>query len=921
MATHNIRKPRDIIDRKDLVVRLDDLAATDLKPHEKRRELLALLKESLRQGRAEVERRCLEEHVSGAVTVRENCYLMDQLVVTLYDFVTHHVFEPGVRTKGEAISLLAVGGYGRGELSPFSDLDLLFLLPYKATPYSEQVVEYMLYILWDLGLKVGHATRSIDDCVRLSRQDITIRTALLEARWLWGDQTLAEEFRQRFWAEVVQGSGMSFVEQKLAERDARHDRLGDSRYVLEPNVKEDKGGLRDLHTLFWIAKYLYGISDVRELVDLGVLNGPTARKFIKAQTFLWTVRCHLHYLTGRAEDRLTFDLQKEIAGRLGYTDHTGAVAVERFMKHYFLIAKDVGDLTRIFCAVLEEQNKRRPKFSFRRKRQIDGFVVDGDRIAVPAEDTFAKDPLQIMRLFRVAQVHDVDIHPNTLKLVTENLKLVTRLRRSRAANALFLEMLTDPHEVEVTLRRLNESGVFGRFIPEFGQVVAQMQYDMYHVYTTDEHTIRAVGILHRIERGDLADELPVATHVFPTVQSRRALYVAVLMHDIAKGRGVDHSQLGAEMAQKLGPRLGLTPEETETVSWLVLHHLAMSRIAFKRDIDDPQTILDFAGLVQSPERLKLLLILTCADIRAVGPNVWNGWKAALLRELYYRTLDALSGGLSVEARDRRVERKKEQLREVLADWTEAEIESFLQLGYPNYWLIYDTMTHLRHARLVRAAQESEAPLTVEIIPLPDRDVAEITIYVADHPGLFSSITGAIALLGCDIVDAKIITLTNGMALDTLSIHDPKGELPVSTDKQDRLRQSIHDVLTGKVDLARELEARPSALPSRTHVFAVPPRVIVDNSVSKTHTVIEVNGRDRPGFLYDVARTLNELGLQIASAHITTYGERVVDVFYVKDVFGMKVDHRTKLRQIRDRLVSVLEAKDQSKAAALKRKAG
>lgn len=902
-----IRKPRAIIDRKDLTITLEDLAARDLKPQERRKELLATLKAAYKDGTAEVRRRCLEEKANGAVTVRENCYLMDQLIITLYDFTLRHVYPKGVRTKGEHLCLMAVGGYGRGELAPASDIDLLFLLPYKATPHSEQVVEFMLYILWDLGLKVGHATRSIDECLRLSTQDITIRTAVLEARWLWGDRALADEMRQRYQAEVVAGSGMAFVEAKLAERDARHDRLGDSRYLLEPNVKEDKGGLRDLHTLFWIARYLYNITDMRDLVERGIVSAPVARRFTKARNFLWTVRCHLHYLTGRAEDRLTFDLQKTIAAALGYTDHAGAQGVERFMKHYFLIAKDVGDLTRIFCAVLEEGNKRKPRLGFlRRKREVEGFLIEGGRITVPDPALFETDPLALLKLFRLAQTATLDIHPEALKLVTENLKRVSKLRQNPEANALFLDMLCDPVAAEVTLRRLNESGVFGRLIPEFGHVVAQMQYDMYHVYTTDEHTIRAVGILHGIEQGSLTEELPVASQVVHTVASRRALFVAVMLHDIAKGRGGDHSILGAELALKLCPRLGLDAEETETVSWLVLHHLDMSRTAFKRDIDDPQTIVDFAGLVQSPERLKLLLVLTCADIRAVGPKVWNNWKAALLRELYYRTEDALSGGMSAEARDQRVRRKKDALSEVLSDWPEDALSRFLALGYPSYWLTFDTMTHQRHAHLVRGAEEAGKTLTVEMIAHRNRDVVELTIYCIDHPGLFARLTGAISLLGCSIVDAKIVTLTNGMALDTLTIQDPKGELVENAGKRDRLRQSVEEVLTGKRNLNRELAGKVSTLPTRARVFTVPPRVLVDNAVSKTHTVIEVNGRDRPGFLHDVTRTLTDLGLQISSAHISTYGERVVDVFYVKDIFGMKIDHAGKLRSIRERLMETLE---------------
>jgi len=915
-----IRQPRAILDRKGLVVALEELAGEDLPQKERRARLLALFKTALADGRAEIRRRFEEDGVSGATTVAEQSYLMDQIIVTLYDHVTRHVHPLGVGTTGSHLALMAVGGYGRGDLCPYSDIDLLFLLPYKATARAEQVVEAMLYVLWDLGLKVGHATRSIDECLRLAQQDVTIRTALLESRYLWGDRALSETFKHRYRAEVVDGSGTAYVEAKLGERDDRHDRLGDSRYVLEPNVKEDKGGLRDLHTLMWMARYLYGVKDMRELVDHGVLSTDAARRFVKARTFLWTVRCHLHYMSGRAEDRLTFDLQKTIAGRMGYVDRTSAAGVERFMKHYFLIAKDVGDLTRIFCAVLEEGHRRKPRLRLplRRRRQIDGFPIDGERLTVADPQVFESDPVAILRLFRAAQTSGADIHPQTLKWVTETLKLVPGIRQDPEANALFLDILTDAqHDPEITLRRLNEAGVFGRFIPDFGRVVAQMQYDMYHVYTTDEHTIRAVGILSRIERGLAAETFESATQVMRGIASRRALYVAVLMHDIAKGRGGDHSEIGAKLALRLCPRLGLTEEETETVSWLVAEHLTMSRTAFKRDIDDPQTIRRFADRVQSRERLKLLFVLTCADIRAVGPNVWNNWKGSLLSELYWRTDDALSGGLSAEARDVRVNRAKRKLREALAAWPEALVEAHLARGYPSYWLTFDTESHVRHARLVAEAETHDRPLTMELVPRPHSDVVEVTIYTADHPGLFARITGAIALLGCTIVDAKITTLTTGMALDTFTVLDPRGELPVSIDKQARLRESLETTLTGRLDLGRSLDGKTPALPGRTRVFTVPPRVIVDNEASKTHTVLEVNGRDRPGFLHDVTRTLTDLGLQIASAHISTYGERVVDVFYVKDAFGMKVDHPGKITQVRQALMAVLDGKDPQAAPAKK----
>src|SRR5215471_12915362 len=680
------QKQREIVNRLEVYERLMALAEHG---EPDRRKVAEVLKEALQVGRAEVRQR-FEAGALGDDTVRALSFLMDQLIRALHDFVTTAVYPLANPTAGEHMGMVAVGGYGRGELAPFSDIDLLFLLPYKSTPHTEQVVEYLLYTLWDLGLKVGHSTRPVEECMRQAKADFTIRTALLEARYLWGDQKLYAELRQRFESDILKGSAAEFVEAKLAERDQRHDRLGDFRYQVEPNVKEGKGGLRDLHALFWIAKYIYRIDDVSKLVETNVLSAEESERFAYAQNFLWTVRCHLHWLAGRAEDRLTFDFQGEIGRRMGYTDHAGTRGVERFMKHYFLVAKDVGDLTRIFCAMLEAQQQRKPKFSLRSwslfKKVVEGFPVEGERLDVASETAFRDDPVNLIRLFYVADQHGLDIHPHALRLITQSLKLVdAKLRGDPEANRLFMEILTSRKEPMIALRRMNEAGVFGRFVPDFGRVVAQMQYDMYHHYTVDEHTIFAIGILHDIEAGKLKEELPLATSLMPTIDSRRALYLALLLHDIAKGRGGDHSILGEGVAQKLGPRLGLTDQETETVAWLVRWHLLMSNTAFKRDIDDPQTIQDFAAKVQSPERLKLLLVLTAADIRAVGPKVWNGWKASLLRELYHRTAAVMSGGLLSTERDQRIAAAQEAVRKLLPDFSAEEIAALEERGYPSYW--------------------------------------------------------------------------------------------------------------------------------------------------------------------------------------------------------------------------------------------
>ncbi len=905
-----IPNQRALIDRRLLAERLDSIAWDgNVKSPETRARVLAAAAEALKAGRAEVRHR-LDTGTHGLAAAHATSFVVDQIIRCLHDYTVRYVYRATNPTAGERLSVVAVGGYGRGEMAPFSDVDLLFLHPYKVTAWGEQTIEYLLYLLWDLGFKVGQAIRNIDECIRMAKQDVTVRTALLEARFLWGDQDLYDELRRRFAAEVVEGTGYDFVEAKLAERDARHKRLGDSRYLVEPNVKDGKGGLRDLHTLFWIGKYLYGVNSVDDLVEKGVLNREELTQFRKAEDFLWTVRFRLHLLAKRAEERLTFDRQPEIAEKLRYRSHGRIRPVERFMKHYFLVAKTVGDLTRIFCAQIEDQQKRKPRFSLARlgfgRHEVDGFVEEGGRLSVAHENDFARDPVKMVAVFDVAQERGVEIHPNTLRLLTQNLRAIDdRVRRDPEANARFLSILTSRQNPETTLRQMNESGVFGRFVPDFGRVVAQMQHYMYHVYTVDEHTIRAIGILSEIEKGTLDSDHPLATKIVHEISSRRGLYLAVLLHDIAKGRGGDHSELGAEVAERLCPRLGLDAAETETVAWLVRYHLAMSTNAFKRDIHDPKTIADFRALVQSPERLRLLLVLTVADIRAVGPGRWNGWRGELLRDLYHTTLEAMSGGLSASATSERAAAAHDALRRNLPDWSEAAVEHHVARFYRPYWLSVDRETQARHARLMRDADSAEKTLAVATHIDTFRAVTTVTVYTTDHPGLFALIAGAIAVSGASIVDAKVHTTSDGMAIDTFWIQADDRTAFDRPDRLKRLSQNIEKALLERMDVDRLLAQRAGSLPSRTSVFVVPPRVLIDNKASSLHTVIEINARDRPGLLYDVTRALSRLGLSIASAHITTYGERAVDVFYVKDVFGLKIDHETKLERIRAELMPVL----------------
>ena len=915
-----LRGTRKIIDR--LALTETAMALTELNDSERGTALLACYRQALDTGIAEVRQRFEADH-DGGLCVQGACHLIDQLIRAIYDVVAEKIYPAANPTAGDQVCVVAYGGYGRGELAPKSDVDLLFVLPYKKSARSEQIVEHILYMLWDLGLKVGHATRSLDECVRQAKADITIRTGLLESRYVWGEQSLFLELRKRFWTEVAADSGAEFVDAKLHERDERHKQMGDTRYVLEPNIKEGKGGIRDLQTLFWIAKYLYQVDDVAALIEKGVFTSKEVARFDKAQAYLWTVRCHLHYLSGRPEERLTFDVQPELARLMGYTDRAGMLGVERFMRHYFLVAKDVGDLTRIFCAALEARQQRPRRFSLPRlglwKREIEGFPVTAGRVNVSSPKHFSEHPVDMIRLFDVAQRGKLDIHPDALQTMTRNLRRIDKtLRSDPEACALFMKILTAKQDTDLTLRRMNEAGILGKFLPDFGRVVAQMQYDMYHVYTTDEHTIRAIGILGQIERSELTSELPVASDVIHKVLSREVLYMAVLLHDIAKGRGGDHSVLGAKVAERLCPRFGFTPAQTETVAWLVRHHLEMSNTAFKRDLDDPKTITDFAELVQSPERLRLLLCLTAVDIRAVGPGRWNNWKATLLRELYYQAESAMSGGYdSYQSRDRAA-KVRERVSEALAEWPLEEREAHVGRGEFSYWLFYDMDTLIQHAEMMRDADGKGRKLSVDARINLDHAVTELTIYTADHPGLFNKIAAAISVTGSTIVDARINTLMDGMALDTFWIQNSAGGAIESPANLARLLERVELSLCGRFDMADELSKR-SPLPSRTRVFKVAPQVFIDNKASNTHTVIEVNGRDRPGLIYDLTRALHDLNLQIASAKVSTFGERVVDVFYVKNLFGTKIDHPDKLKQIDRELLEVLEGPEPAEPKKARKK--
>ena len=900
-------------------------------PAEQRVRAIAILKAALFRGRMIAKER-LESRAGGVETARLLAAVTDEVVRSLYDFTTVHVFRARNPTEGERMSLMAVGGYGRGALAPFSDIDLLFVRPYKETPHIESVIEFMLYALWDLGFKVGHASRTVADCIKLAREDVTVRTALLEARRLTGDEALAADLQRRFREEVVRGSGAAFVAAKLKERDERHARQGASRFMVEPNVKEGKGGLRDLHTLFWIAQYLHPDDGLEAVLRLDMFDGREVRVFLRAFDFLEAVRAHLHFATGRPEERLTFDVQPEIARRMGYLDRArrdgdNTPAVERFMRRYFLIAKEVGTLTRAYSAKLEaEHMKQVPKGLLRflppRRRPKPapepGFTVEGGRLSIVGPDLFEQDPVNLLRLFKIADSGDLDLHPDAFTAATRGLGLISsRVRRDPQAASVFLSILAGGRKPRRTLELMNEAGVLGRYLPEFGRIVAQMQFNMYHSYTVDEHTLRAVGVINDIAAGRLADEHPLSTHLMPLIGDHEALFLAMLLHDTGKGGHGGQQIAGARAARQACERLGLERGRIDLVAWLVEHHLEMSDFAQKRDLADPATVAAFAALVESPERLRMLLVLTVADISAVGPGVWNGWKGQLLRELYDATEATFRGGRISDAAGiakRRQEASAYDARKALVA-AAPDARAWAGAMEDAYFNAFSAAEHVSHARLVVEARSTGAAARAAI--RADRNATELIVAAPDRRALFADLALAISRAGGNVVGARIFTSAEGEALDAFYVQGAAGA-PFGQDSPRALARLLESLEAAGRGAPATAELRRSLLAGRPSPFTIAPKVTIDNDASQSATIIEASGRDRSGLLEALARVLTEADLSIQSAHIDGHGERAVDSFYVVDQTGGKLTSAGRIAQVRARLSEILDTEPHAKPSHLSR---
>ncbi|SIS66736.1 UTP--GlnB (protein PII) uridylyltransferase, GlnD [Roseivivax lentus] len=903
-----ILPPEAILDRDAVRDRLWDAIGEATEEREIREATVRILRDARAAGRDAVATAFAEAPFRAHAVTHAYTYITDAIVSLTFEVATQKLHRMPNPTEGQRIAVMAVGGYGRGEMAPYSDVDLLFLNPYKITAWAESVIESMLYILWDLKLKVGHASRTIKDCLRLGRDDFTIRTAMLESRLVTGDAPLAEELEARLRQELFQGTETEFVDAKLQERETRHEKQGGQRYMVEPNVKEGKGGLRDLQSLYWILKYVHRTDDAGTLVGRGVFRPEEFRTFVEAENFLWAVRCHLHLIAGRAMEVLSFDMQVEVAERMGFVDRGGRRGVEIFMQAYFRHAVAVGDLTRIFLTALEaEQKKEAPlllRIFNRPPKTRNGYEVLNGRLAITDDADFLADKMNMLRLYEEALRTGLLIHPDAMRLIQANLHLIDdEMRNSKEAQRIFLDLMLKHGNPDRALRRMNELGVLSAFIPEFEPIVAMMQFNMYHHYTVDEHTIQCIWHLSEIEHGNLVEELPVASTILKEGVNRRVLYVALLLHDIGKGRDEDHSVLGARIARRVAPRLGLTKAECATVEWLIRHHLLMSDMAQKRDIADPRTVRDFAKAVQTRERLDLLCVLTVCDIRGVGPGTWNNWKAALLRALYRQTRRALESGMEALNRENRGAEAKKLLREKLSDWDKKDLRAETSRHYETYWQGLHVTAHVVFAKLLRDIGTDE--IRIDIHADEDRDATRVCFALADHPGIFARLAGALALVGANVVDARTYTSKDGFATAAFWVQDGEGA-PYEPSRLPRLRSMIERTLKGEV-VAREAIKSRDKIKKRERAFNVPTSITFENEGSEIYTIIEVDTRDRPGLLHDLARTLSESNIYIASAVIATYGEQVVDSFYVKDMFGLKFYTPSKQRVIERRLRAAIEA--------------
>jgi [protein-PII] uridylyltransferase len=868
--------------------------------------------ERRRRVRLELLRQHLASHVdflraahlggaSGQQSVRAYAAFMDGFLDTLYRLAVEDARKEGAPPA--PLVLVALGGYGRSELHPLSDLDLMLVYDGDMGPMVQRATQSLLYTLWDLGLPVGHAVRSLPDCVAMARTDFASRTSMQEARYLAGDRRLFQRYRKVLADNVYRTDFAEFLETALAEREQRYRKFGGSPYVGEPNVKESAGGLRDMHTAMWLASTKFGARTLQELADKRLITPRERQQADAALTFLWRVRNELHFLSGHKNDVLSRDIQPQVAKNFGYVGDDAALDVEKFMRDYYLHARVIHRVSRRLIARCRE-TLARPRPAPRRLRQealADGlFVVDGQLRLVDADGrALREEPVRLMRVFWHAHRLGVELGLDVERAIDEALDLVDDgFRRSAEVRDLFLAICRNWGRVTQTLRDMHELGVLGRYLPEWDALTCLVQYDVYHRFTADQHSLLAVEHLEALAPG-ASSAAGAAAEVLNEVARPDLLMLGMLLHDIGKGQGHGHVAKGIPLIEALSARIGLEPAAAAAVRMLVAHHLTMSHIAQRRDIDDPKTVEFLAEVVGTPEGLRMLYLLTYADMLAVGPGVMTGWQARVLWELFSRTMSRLTGG--------RLERPS---REVVADRVLAELPAetprravlaHLALLPERYLVSTPAHRVAAHYRMIERLEEDVA--ATELFHHPDLGSSELVIVTRDVPGLFALLAGSLAAEGINILSAQIHTRADGVAIDTFQVNDPFGDTVTEEARWRRTLAVLRRVLRGEQTVEGLLAARRGAraetpAPGR-------PRVTVDNRLSDSHTVVEVKCPDRVGLLYAITRTLAAHGLDIASARIATEIDQAVDSFYVTDRAGRRLEDAAAMERLRAALEAAL----------------
>ena len=804
------------------------------------------------------------------------------------------------------VALVAVGGYGRAELHPCSDIDILILTEKNFTDADEEIGQFVTH-LWDLGLDVGHSVRDVKRCIKEAKADITVITNLIESRYICGSKDLFSNLKIAIEPDKLWPVGKFFVAKQQELKD-RHKKFDSSAFRLEPNLKESPGGLRDIQTIEWMLIRQYGNSNLHALVGDGYLSTQELDELTEGRDTLWKIRFLLHAKSNRKEDRLLFDYQRELATDFGFEqpEENSNQAVEEFMQNYFRTVTKVERLNDMLLQLMEtelaSQGAQKQK-----KTHHHNFIIVNEYIETVDDSVFSKYPPAMLELFQVfASYDDVrGIGARTLRSLKTNLHLINhKFRNDVIARDLFLQLFREPAKITRKLRLMNRYGVLASYIPKFEKIVGRMQYDLFHIYTVDEHTLMVIRNLRRFAISHHDDEYPECSAIMQSIGKPELLYLIGLFHDIAKGRGGDHSVLGAEDAEIFCDSHGLSEEDKNIVVWTIRHHLAMSMTAQRKDTSDPEVILDFARFVGNQRYLNFLYLLTVADIRGTNPELWNSWKQNLLEQLYRHTTNALKRGLDnpIE-RSEVIERKQRQAMELLSvNQIDHDLISQIWKNCDDqYFLQYSSEEISWHATNMSLIEEGE-PLIL-LRRETERKSTEIFIHVLDHTHLFANIVTTLDQLNLTIVNAQILTSLNGWTLDTFFVLDQEGE---SIQDQHRL-----DAIYKQLDLTLIDKQEPDNVkikaPRRLTHFDFSPIIKFDNSLSEDSTSLFIKAIDRPGLLSDIGQCFAENNIRVISANITTLGETAEDSFYIQTDLRTQINDEALLKQLSDSLLSKLEA--------------